>query len=915
VLLVAGTLAAVWLISGVPVGDIARFVAFEALYVLLPGCALYLLLSGDGPLGGRRSRKIGDFQPNPRASARWLTVLAIGWPLGYALEIGVFALTAGAHARGAFTLLPALAALALGARAIRGRRRAGTPPGPTPIPPGPTPIPPGPTPGRLDNGVGDLCAHAAALSDAVVAAGAGGSEVVASAGGPGVSARDSEAGHDVAPLVAALALALAFVLLAVRYFAIYPLPEHANSAFYFLDNVEDLSLSAEALHHWPITMPFLAGHPFRYYIGLFVHVAAVTQVTGVPIAVTFFRLLPATLTLVVVLQFWCLGGLLSPSRWAGPLTVALLIAVENVKLYPTHTKALGVALFSEFTWSPTYGLGVVFFLGLLILLQTHLLRAPRAVRSRSSMPAGAAGALAMLGVLVLGGGAAKTPAVACFIGGVGLLWLWRLLTGRTDRLLFGALGLSLACFAAIYLLLLSGSSTPTSGETELAPLNFLKYTVFASTLAHHPGLLPLILAGAVMCAWKLLPTLGVLGPLSMRNAWSPYASLALATFLFGFVVYALMGSPNGNEAYFVWFGYIAIIPLAAACLALLWDELAHDARRMLTRAGAAMLAIGAASAGAMQASGTPSGAARDLWYGTTLVVVGGLVALWSARLGRRLAPAASAALGSAAPVSYAAPVSSTAPASSAAPVSYAAPASSAPPASSAASVSSAPPASSTAPASSVPAPATNAVAKAGGSFARRVLAPRADLARATVCGVLLIAALGCGESLALAVPGAWRTMLDRQSVPRNSASQPGITAALYRGLTWVRAHTSVCDVLAANTHDIVPAGGGRAQPDSGYFYYSAFAERRVLIEAWVPTARGQHGEQPYPALYALNNAATAHASAMAVRTIARLGVSYILIDKTHGPDVQEPTSVSRLVFTNSALDVYRVTAPVGPHGC
>jgi hypothetical protein len=94
--LLAATLTSVWLISGVPIGDILRFVAFEALYVVLPGCLLYLLLSSDTPVPGV-----------------WLRVLAIGWPVGYAVEIGSFALTAALHVRGVFTFLPLISAVVL----------------------------------------------------------------------------------------------------------------------------------------------------------------------------------------------------------------------------------------------------------------------------------------------------------------------------------------------------------------------------------------------------------------------------------------------------------------------------------------------------------------------------------------------------------------------------------------------------------------------------------------------------------------------------------------------------------------------------------------------------------------------------------------------------------------------------------
>src|ERR1700688_1484883 len=220
--LVAGTLIAVWLISGVPIGDISKFIGFEALYVVLPGCLFYLLLSPDWSIPGGRIR-----------------VLAIGWPLGYAIEIAVFALTAALHARGAFTFLPLVVLITVAPVVFHRRRR----------------------------------------TRSVLPAADG----VARAVGWGR--------HDwgVESLVAAIAIITALVLLGVRTFAVYPLPDHASSAFYFVDNVWDIAMSAEALHHWPIVQPYIAGQPIRYYIGVFFHIAALKQVTGVPVATTILR--------------------------------------------------------------------------------------------------------------------------------------------------------------------------------------------------------------------------------------------------------------------------------------------------------------------------------------------------------------------------------------------------------------------------------------------------------------------------------------------------------------------------------------------------------------------------------------------------------------------------------------------------
>jgi hypothetical protein len=785
-LLIASTLIAIWLISGVSIGEISRFVLFEALYVLSPGCLLYVLLS---PTPGGRLRTI-----------------AIGWPLGYALEIGAFALTAALHARGVFAFLPLLAAAAIGPGVLYRRRRA-----------------------RAGTARGDTVPRSGLLG----------------AGDWGVK-----------PLLGGFAIAIALVLLAFRFFATYPLPEHAGSVFYFVDNVWDVSLAAEALHHWPIVEPYLAGHPLRYYIGVFVHVAAIKQVTGVPIATVIFRLLPATATLVAMLQFWCLGGMLGRSQWAGsagrsawagwagPITVALLILVENMKLYPTHTKVFGVALFSEFTWSPTYGFGVIFLLGLLILLGAQILGtgetgSPARPTAAGSMPPGAVGSLVMLGILVLGAGAVKSTAVATFLGGLGLFWLWRVARGQIDRLLTHCLIVSLACAAAMYFLLLAGAGGPAATELELAPLDFLKYTVFGSTLASHPGLAPLLCVAVVMFLWKLLPVAAAVWPLRGRRARSPYVSLALAVFAVGFLLYTMLGSVLDNEAYFVWYGYIALIPVAAVALMVVWGELPGDAQRTIVRACALALTLGLAITGAtllLRANGVLSGArglSWYLWYGGALALAGGLVVLWSLRFERHLAPR---------------------------------------------------------------------------------LSSRG--ARAGALCVLLLAVLGCAESIALAVPDTWRTMLDRQAVPRDSPSHPGMTAALYRGLTWVREHTASCDILAVSTPEVRAAAAAAAKADSGYFYYSAFTEREVFFESWVMASQGQHREQPYPALYALNDEATQRGSPAAVRELARRGVSYILIDKSHGAHARELPSVSRLVFSNSALDVYRLRVPPGTaHGC
>ncbi len=83
---VLAVVLAIWIVSGVSQGDIAKFVGYEIGFVLLPGGALLWALRG------------------------WrhglLVTIALGWPLGQTLEILAFSATAALGARTLFALYP-----------------------------------------------------------------------------------------------------------------------------------------------------------------------------------------------------------------------------------------------------------------------------------------------------------------------------------------------------------------------------------------------------------------------------------------------------------------------------------------------------------------------------------------------------------------------------------------------------------------------------------------------------------------------------------------------------------------------------------------------------------------------------------------------------------------------------------------
>lgn len=798
--LAAAVFALSWVLSGVAPADVARYAGFELAYSLIPGCLLYVLLS-----------------PRPGG---WLRTIAIGWPCGYALELGAFALTAALHVRGAFAFWPLAATALLGPPLYR----------------------------RAWRHIACARTHAHARAERR----------------NGDAPRRRRAGLE--SLVVASGVAVAVLVVSFTFFAASPLPERARSVVYSTDSLFDVSLAADARHHWPIAEPWVAGEPIHYYTAAFVHTAAINQVTGIALSTVVLRLFPTMMFLVAALQLWSLGRALDArrsgtARWSGPVAVALLLAAGDLNFDPTHVEVFRVDPFNQFVLSPTFAFGAPMFLGLLCVMQSRILEpapdarpstgsapdapppsgsAPNAPLSTGSAPDAAPPtrrtglstdarlALALVFLLVLACGVTKAFAMVTFLGGLGLFWLWCALTRKATRAVTWSLALSAAAAVAVYFLTLAGG---TASTMTLHPFDFV---TSGQTLAHvtatlksHLGRSPLwvlALAAAVPVGVVVLlaPLAGALWLLAKRTRLSPFPLYLVATFALGMGAYVLIGAPGGVEGVFLVYGYIALLPVAASGLVKLWEDVPERPRRALLKDCAGVLAL-ALAAGFLLSFLAPTGGTRELLYALCygLVALAALAAV--ARNARLLAPAAT-------------------------------------------------------------------------SRAGRVLA----------CAIPVVLALALVKPVALIAAGGWKTARHEQLAAPDSPANYGLTAALYSGLTWVRGHTDSCAVLAVNNHYAGPRGSLPV-----YFYYSAFAERRVFLESWYDTPRGTEVAQPYPARYKLNTEAVAEGRPGALRALAANGVDYVLLDKVHGGGAPEPASVSRRVFDNGALTVYRLLAARG----
>jgi hypothetical protein len=135
---------------------------------------------------------------------------------------------------------------------------------------------------------------------------------------------------------------------------------------------------------------------------------------------------------------------------------------------------------------------------------------------------------------------------------------------------------------------------------------------------------------------------------------------------------------------------------------------------------------------------------------------------------------------------------------------------------------------------------------------------------------------------------------------------------LYSGLLWVRENTDQGSVLVVNNHSLRPDG-----TDSKYFYYSAFSQRRVVLESWDYTAQTAalgvfslaEAETPFPRRLRLSRAVFATADPEALRILrCDYGATHLLVDNVHGTATPEIGALGTLVYGNDEVRVYRITA-------
>lgn len=477
---------ALWLIGGVELDEVLRFVGYEAVFVIGPGWLVLRAIAPD--IDGRGLQ------------------LAFGWPIGLTLEILAFIVTAALGIRDLFPVFPAL--VALPAAVIVLRRRS----------------------------------QAALRRDPLL----------------------------IAPerwVVAGLAV-LTFVYIGVAHFTTTPLPGTALGAVYPGDVGFHTAVAASALHDWPPAALGVSGESLHYHYFVHIHMAAISDVTGIGLPVVVTRLYMVSLSGLLILQLALAGRVLTGSRWVGPVAVALFLLVREVDLSLADFVPFGGIGISHLGGNPSQLLGMTMFVPILVVLAALL---DDSVASRLSAARGAArGRLwIVLAILMVGAGGSKGVLLPLLIGGLALyLGVGWLRSRRLDRGALPAVALAVVLFGVYYLLLYRGRSSDLQLDP---PGTILGMTALDRLHEAWPDGQP---ADAVYWALAVpagtlmyfgAPLLGLALWLRQRStgALDPAALLSISLLVAGAAAFILLFDEYLEQTYATLFGLIAVLPLAA----------------------------------------------------------------------------------------------------------------------------------------------------------------------------------------------------------------------------------------------------------------------------------------------------------------------------------------------------------------
>lgn len=210
-----------------------------------------------------------------------------------------------------------------------------------------------------------------------------------------------------------LLICLSLVYLALGYFTETPLK--FSSVTHHPDLIWQIGNAASALRQVPLTDPRMAGETLNYHNFVYYHMAAIHQQTNIELSTIVFRLYLVPMLIVIGLELFVLGRWVRGRSGDGLLTVILFFFLGEfgLQLSTPNPYAFLNTLFTILWLSPTYTLGLVFFIPLLIIGLELMYAGSSQYRARYFTTS------ILFLLLLIGAEGAKAASLPVLLGGAG----------------------------------------------------------------------------------------------------------------------------------------------------------------------------------------------------------------------------------------------------------------------------------------------------------------------------------------------------------------------------------------------------------------------------------------------------------------------------------------------------------------
>jgi hypothetical protein len=401
--------------------------------------------------------------------------------------------------------------------------------------------------------------------------------------------------------VGAFLCSLLLTYIALVGFRHAPLPRDLGAVTYHEDTVFALSLAAEALHHWPMTVPMVAGQGLHYHLFVYIHMAAVSQVTGIDLSVVVLRLYLMPLLVLLTLELIWAGRALGRRLTVGLVAAFALLFLGELDVSRTRRFLFDDYFFNWLLSSHTFLLGLVFFIPTIVLLDELLRTSSGRVVRRKWLLATA---------FVVGCMGAKSYALLTVAGGLAAMLVIDALRKRTlNRAALLGLVLTIAVYVGTTALILKWNSGGVVVSPFSTVLGMEGVSVFRSELTNLWGHTDAnSVLGAIYGTLGLLgvPLLGIALWLRYRQGrWSSTEIWFLALFAGGLPAFVLLNQPGFSQLFVVFFGLVPGTILAADGLTLFWLRAVRPALDSRFSLGIALVTAGVAACLLLAVLNTP----------------------------------------------------------------------------------------------------------------------------------------------------------------------------------------------------------------------------------------------------------------------------------------------------------------------